>query len=78
MNRVAKVIHLKWAHNHHITGKDIGVAILDTGIAGHPDFIEKSNRIIAFKDMIHNKKMYYDDNGHGTHVDDWENNKKRN
>ncbi len=77
MDRVSKIIHLKWAHNHNVTGKGIGVAILDTGIAGHPDFIENNNRIIAFKDIIHHKKMYYDDNGHGTHVSDWKNNKKR-
>ena len=68
MDRVAKIIHLKWAHSHNVTGKGIGVAILDTGIAGHPDFIENNNRIIAFQDMIHHKKMYYDDNSHGTHV----------
>ncbi|KIR02033.1 Subtilisin-like serine protease [Lachnospiraceae bacterium TWA4] len=49
------------------SGKGIRVAILDTGIAAHPDF---DNRIIVFEDFV-NKKIYpYDDNGHGTHVGD--------
>lgn len=48
-----------------ITGKYIGVAVLDTGVYNHPDL---DNRIIAFKDFVNNKKNPYDDNGHGTHV----------
>lgn len=47
------------------TGKGIGVAILDTGIYPHIDF---DSRICAFVDFILNKKMAYDDNGHGTCV----------
>ena len=47
------------------TGKGIGVAILDTGIYPHIDF---DSRICAFVDFILNKKIAYDDNGHGTCV----------
>ena len=47
------------------TGKGIGVAILDTGIYPHIDF---DSRICVFVDFILNKKMAYDDNGHGTCV----------
>lgn len=47
------------------SGKDIGVAILDTGIYPHNDF---SNRIIVFKDFVNHKITAYDDNSHGTHV----------
>lgn len=68
MNRVADIIDLKWAHNRQITGKNIGVAVLDTGIWNHPDFINEGNRIIAFKDILYDRKNVYDDNGHGTHV----------
>ena len=68
MNRVAEIIDLKWAHDRQITGKNIGVAVLDTGIENHPDFINRNNRIIAFHDIINNGKAPYDDNGHGTHV----------
>ena len=41
--------------------KNIGVAVLDTGIYRHIDF---DNRIIAFKDFINNKNIPYDDSGH--------------
>jgi serine protease AprX len=50
------------------SGKDIGVAVIDTGVAPHPDLIKPSNRIVAFKDFVNNRKDPYDDNGHGTHV----------
>lgn len=48
-----------------LTGKGIGVAILDTGIYPHIDF---DNRIVGFFDVISHKKQMYDDNGHGTHI----------
>lgn len=43
----------------------ISVAVVDTGIFPHMDI---ENKIIGFKDMIHNRRVPYDDNGHGTHV----------
>lgn len=45
--------------------KPVGVAVLDTGIANHPDF---KNRIVDFNDFLNNKRDIYDDSGHGTHV----------
>jgi len=43
----------------------ITVAVLDTGIALHPDF---DNRIVDFYDFVNYKNSIYDDSGHGTHV----------
>ncbi len=43
----------------------ITIAMLDTGVAIHPDF---DNRIIAFRDFVNGKREPYDDSGHGTHV----------
>lgn len=48
-----------------LSGKGIGVAVLDTGAFPHIDF---KNRIWAFRDYIHERTQAYDDNGHGTHV----------
>jgi serine protease AprX len=45
-------------------GQAATIAIIDTGIAPHPDL---KARIIGFHDAIRNKKQAYDDNGHGTH-----------
>lgn len=50
-----------------VTGKDIGIAIIDTGVAPHPDLTEPNNRIIAFHDLVGSEIDPYDDNGHGTH-----------
>ena len=48
-----------------LSGKGIGVAVLDTGAYPHIDF---EDRIWAFRDYIHGREQAYDDNGHGTHV----------
>jgi serine protease AprX len=68
MDRVSKVIHLDWAHKRGIYGRGIGVAVIDTGISPHPDFVYKRNRIIGFYDSLKRRTECYDDCGHGTHV----------
>ncbi|MCR8644739.1 S8 family peptidase [Paenibacillus sp. N1-5-1-14] len=55
-------------HTKGITGKNVGIAIVDTGIYPHPDLIRPLNRIVAFKDFINGRTTPYDDYGHGTHV----------
>jgi serine protease AprX len=50
------------------TGRGITIAVLDTGVAPHPDLTKPTNRIAAFKDLVNNRAKPYDDNGHGTHV----------
>ena len=54
--------------NIELTGKGERVAIIDTGISNHPDFLIGGKRIVFFKDFINEKKFNYDDNGHGTFV----------
>lgn len=49
------------------TGKNVTVAIIDTGISPHADLIYPTNRIVGFKDFVNNETRMYDDNGHGTH-----------
>lgn len=65
MNQVKRWIHCEDAYGMGITGKGIGVAVLDTGIYPHVDF---EHRIAAFMDMVQRKEQPYDDNGHGTHI----------
>ena len=65
MERVKKLIHLDYAYKLGLTGENVTVAVMDTGIVSHPDF---DNRILAFKDCIGQRSALYDDNGHGTHV----------
>lgn len=54
--------------NEGLTGKGVGVAILDTGISPVDDFCVPENRIAAFTDFINGYETPYDDNAHGTHV----------
>jgi serine protease AprX len=52
-------------HQNNLTGKDVTIAIVDTGIYPHLDL---KDRIRFFKDFVKSKSAPYDDNGHGTHV----------
>lgn len=65
MEKVKKLIHIERARKLGLTGKNITIAIMDTGIYPHPDF---TNRVIGFKDFCQKKLAAYDDNGHGTHI----------
>lgn len=46
-------------------GEGITVAVLDTGVAKHPDL---ADRILDFRDFVGGSTAIYDDSGHGTHV----------
>ncbi|WP_077324425.1 S8 family peptidase [Virgibacillus siamensis] len=60
-------IHARQLNEQGLTGKDVNIAIVDTGIYPHEDLTQPSNRIVAFKDFVNNRTEPYDDNGHGTH-----------
>ncbi|MED4164002.1 S8 family peptidase [Halalkalibacterium halodurans] len=47
-----------------LTGKDVTIAVIDTGIYPHEDL---EGRIKAFVDFVNQREEPYDDNGHGTH-----------
>ncbi|NBI31135.1 S8 family serine peptidase, partial [Chengkuizengella marina] len=51
------------AHENKYEGKNINIAILDTGIADHPDLKVKDG--VSF---VEDKSFDEDDHGHGTHV----------
>jgi subtilisin family serine protease len=46
-------------------GKGVTIAVLDSGVAPHPDF---GQRLLGQIDFINGRSLPYDDNGHGTHV----------
>lgn len=62
MERVRKQIGLEKFDNG---GKGICIAVLDTGVAVHPDLKDK---IKYFKDFVGNNSRIYDDSSHGTHI----------
>ena len=55
-----------WALGY--TGKGIGVAVLDSGVAAHPDLVSPTNRIVASIDVNSGPVAPSDMGGHGTHV----------
>lgn len=67
MNRVKQQIHYRCADTMqgNIKGQNVTAAILDTGMAAHPDL---NGRILAFYDCVNRRHGMYDDSGHGTHV----------
>ncbi|HEY8449415.1 MAG TPA: S8 family peptidase, partial [Bacillota bacterium] len=50
------------------SGRGVTVAIVDTGIHPHEDFLQPEPRIVGFRDFVRGRSRAYDDNGHGTHV----------
>lgn len=51
---------------HKLTGKGIGIGLIDSGTYPHNDLLNPSNKIKKFVDVINSIKYPYDDNGHGT------------
>ena len=64
MDRVRKQIEVP-IENVQENAKGVTVAVLDTGIARHPDL---AGKLLCFSDFVNGRKLMYDDNGHGTHV----------
>ena len=60
MNRVKRVVHATAAEVNGLSGKGVTAAVLDTGIALHPDL---SGRIAGFADFVGGQKPPYDDSG---------------
>lgn len=71
MDRVRRMTGVDRLSATDYTGKGVYVAVLDSGVARHPDL---NGRIVEFRDFTRKsgrkamQEAYYDDNGHGTHV----------
>lgn len=65
MDRVKRQLGCSDRIQYDVVTQEICVAVLDTGICGHPDF---ENRVTAFYDFVNGRQEAYDDSGHGTHV----------
>lgn len=49
-----------------ISGKGIGIGLIDSGVYPHNDLSNPSNKVKEFIDILNNLNYPYDDNGHGT------------
>lgn len=62
---VAKIRASQARETKGLTGAGIRVGVIDTGVDGnHPAL---AGKVVAFKDFVQDKKVAYDDQGHGTH-----------
>ena len=50
------------------TGKGVGVAVIDSGLAVHNDLDRRGKSIVAWADFVNGRSLQYDDYGHGTHI----------
>lgn len=68
MDRASVTVASDYANEQGLTGKNVAVAVVDTGVYPHSDLTRPNNRIIGFVDFVDKKTSPYDDDGHGTHV----------
>ncbi len=65
MDQAKQAINAVKVYKSGLSGKNVNIAILDTGVYGHELLNDK---IVCFNDYVGGKTKIYDDNGHGTHV----------
>ncbi|MGH4051775.1 MAG: S8 family serine peptidase [Clostridium sp.] len=65
-NSILASNNVSFQSNYSLTGKGIGIGIIDSGVYPHCDLLNPSNKIKKFVDLINNLNYPYDDNGHGT------------
>lgn len=58
--------NINFKNTFSLSGNNIGIGLIDSGVYPHPDLTTPSNRIYSFIDLINNLSYPYDDNGHGT------------
>lgn len=57
---------ITFQERYKLTGKGIGIGLVDSGTYPHTDICHPNNKIKKFVDLINDMKYPYDDNGHGT------------
>ncbi len=54
--------------SYGLSGKGVGVAVIDSGVNLHDDLVMPTTRLAGWVDFVNSRTQPYDDNGHGTHV----------
>lgn len=54
--------------NYNLSGRGVGIGIVDSGTYPHSDLTHSNNKIKKFVDLLKGHTYPYDDNGHGTFI----------
>ncbi|AKN33083.1 peptidase [Clostridium carboxidivorans P7] len=65
-NDIASSNKISFQKKYKLTGKNIGIGLVDSGVYPHADLLTPNNKIKKFTDLLNNYNYPYDDNGHGT------------
>ena len=65
MDRIRNQIGCEKVYKRGLTGKGVGIGVLDSGVTKHPDL---NDCVYQFKDFVYERAGMYDDSGHGTFV----------
>ena len=65
---VASANKASYIEKLNLSGRGIGIGLVDSGVYPHKDLTSPTNKISYFEDLINNLHFPYDDNGHGTSV----------
>ena len=69
MHRVTGTIESNYVNaTMKYTGRNVGVAIIDSGLGLHDDLDKKSKSMSAWVDFLNGRTVQYDDFGHGTNI----------
>jgi serine protease AprX len=63
-----RVVSADRAWDYGTTGKQVGVAVLDSGVAPDPDLTQPTNRLVVGANFAGPRGSVADPGGHGTHV----------
>jgi serine protease AprX len=66
LRKTRDIMGVGFARTFNLTGRGVGVGIIDSGVYPHPDLTSKRTCISYFEDLINGHIKAYDDNGHGT------------
>lgn len=68
INRAIKSLSIDVRKSHNLTGRDVTIGLVDSGIFPHKGLTLKENTIKHFKDVLLGDSSPYDDFGHGTYL----------
>lgn len=68
MDKASGCVGLSLNNPYNLTGRNVNIAIIDTGAYPHGDLVRPYRVVTLFKDFVNACVEAYDDNGHGTHL----------